>query len=201
MNRRRFLAMAWWAAGCSGERLGSGRLSATTYWSRRSPSIRCAEPRRRRDDVVPSPGLHDAGSRWEADGADDAAGHWELGLLWAGPLVGLRGPGRDVERAGSDSRAGPRAGRGPRGLAAGVCDVVPEFHPPTGTVLAMGHVVFYRGAGFSNADSQPAIRCTRSAATTARGRRVGFCAGTIRAERISIPTAAASAWCFPAATS
>jgi len=38
------------------------------------------------------------------------------------------------------------------GLKAGVCDVVPEYHPPTGTVLALGHVVFYRGAKFSRGD-------------------------------------------------
>ena len=29
------------------------------------------------------------------------------------------------------------------GLAVGVCDVVPEFHPQTNTVLAMGHNVYY----------------------------------------------------------
>src|SRR5690606_9875193 len=36
----------------------------------------------------------------------------------------------------------------------GVCDVVPEYHPPTGTVLAMGHNVFYRGPRFEK--QQPA---------------------------------------------
>lgn len=30
------------------------------------------------------------------------------------------------------------------GLQEGVCDVVPQFHPPTGVVLAMGHNVYYR---------------------------------------------------------
>ena len=34
------------------------------------------------------------------------------------------------------------------GLKAGVCDVVPEWHPQTKTVLALGHVVYYRGAKF-----------------------------------------------------
>ncbi len=38
------------------------------------------------------------------------------------------------------------------GLKAGVCDVVPQYHPQTKTVLAMGHVVFYRGAKFSRGD-------------------------------------------------
>lgn len=30
------------------------------------------------------------------------------------------------------------------GMLEGVCDVVPQFHPPTDTVLAMGHNVYYR---------------------------------------------------------
>jgi hypothetical protein len=38
------------------------------------------------------------------------------------------------------------------GLMAAVCDVVPQFHPPSGTVLAMGHVVFYRGSRFASGD-------------------------------------------------
>ena len=41
---------------------------------------------------------------------------------------------------------------GHAGLRAGVCDVVPEYHPPTDTVLAVGHVVFYRGERFSRGD-------------------------------------------------
>ena len=38
------------------------------------------------------------------------------------------------------------------GLQAGVCDVTPQYHPATKTVLALGHVVFYRGAKFANQD-------------------------------------------------
>ena len=41
---------------------------------------------------------------------------------------------------------------GHAGLRAGVCDVVPEYHPPTNTALAVGHVVFYRGERFSRGD-------------------------------------------------
>lgn len=41
------------------------------------------------------------------------------------------------------------------GLMAGVCDVVPQYHPQSGTVLAMGHVVFYRGPRFSKKDQLP----------------------------------------------
>jgi hypothetical protein len=35
------------------------------------------------------------------------------------------------------------------GLKAGVCDVTPQYHPQTGTVLALGHVVFYKGEYFA----------------------------------------------------
>lgn len=41
------------------------------------------------------------------------------------------------------------------GLQKGVCDVVPQYHPQTGTTLAMGHVVFYRGERFSKKDQLP----------------------------------------------
>lgn len=50
----------------------------------------------------------------------------------------------------------PSLGRRPvdghEGLEEGVCDVVPEYHPQTDTVLAMGHNVFYRGPKFSVGD-------------------------------------------------
>jgi hypothetical protein len=36
----------------------------------------------------------------------------------------------------------------------GVCDVTPEFHPPSGSVLALGHNVFYKTARFDR--DQPA---------------------------------------------
>ncbi len=39
-----------------------------------------------------------------------------------------------------------------QGLQAGVCDVVPQYHPQSKTVLAMGHVVFYRGPRFARGD-------------------------------------------------
>jgi len=47
----------------------------------------------------------------------------------------------------------PALGRHPmpekyEGLQAGACDVVPQYHPKTNTVLALGHVVFYRGEHF-----------------------------------------------------
>jgi len=42
--------------------------------------------------------------------------------------------------------------KGHDGLMAGVCDVVPQFHPRTNTVLALGHVVFYHGPRFARGD-------------------------------------------------
>ncbi|MCB1079744.1 MAG: exo-alpha-sialidase, partial [Verrucomicrobiae bacterium] len=41
---------------------------------------------------------------------------------------------------------------GIEGLERGVCDVVPQFHPATGTVLAMGWCVYYRGGKFARKD-------------------------------------------------
>ena len=35
------------------------------------------------------------------------------------------------------------------GLTAAVCDVTPQYHPQTDTVIALGHVVFYKGERFS----------------------------------------------------
>jgi hypothetical protein len=58
---------------------------------------------------------------------------------------------RDRGRTWTDPRPVPPLGRVPQadGWEEGVCDVVPEFHPQTGSVLAMGHNVFYRGPKFS----------------------------------------------------
>jgi hypothetical protein len=53
---------------------------------------------------------------------------------------------RDVGRSWSRPRPVPGLGRKPAadGAEEGVCDVVPEFHAATGTVLAIGQQVFYR---------------------------------------------------------
>lgn len=50
---------------------------------------------------------------------------------------------------------GRRPMPGHEGLQKGVCDVVPQHHPATDTVLAMGHAVFYRGNRFSKKDQLP----------------------------------------------
>lgn len=58
---------------------------------------------------------------------------------------------RDLGKTWTEPRPVPALGRDPtndgRGEE-GVCDVVPQFHPQTGMVLAMGHNVFYKGKGF-----------------------------------------------------
>lgn len=68
--------------------------------------------------------------------------HWmtssDLGQTWAKP------------------QPVPPLGRVPqsKGVEEGVCDVVPEWHPQTKSVLALGHNVFYSGPKFS-ADQPP----------------------------------------------
>lgn len=66
---------------------------------------------------------------------------------------------RDLGRTWSEPRPIPAFDRKPvdgyDGLMAGVCDVVPEYHPQSGNVLALGHVVFYRGPRFSRNDQLP----------------------------------------------
>ncbi|MBL9176773.1 MAG: hypothetical protein JNM65_01845 [Verrucomicrobiaceae bacterium] len=63
--------------------------------------------------------------------------HWmeshDLGKTWTEP--------QPVPPLG---RVATTDGRGDEG----VCDVVPQWHAKTGTVLAMGHNVFYKGKGF-----------------------------------------------------
>ena len=62
----------------------------------------------------------------------------------------------DLGRTWSEPQAVPPLGRVKQsdGAEEGVCDVVPEWHEPTKTVLAVGQNVFYRGPRFS-ADQPP----------------------------------------------
>jgi lysophospholipase L1-like esterase len=61
---------------------------------------------------------------------------------------------KDLGRTWSDPVVIPALGRKPvpgrdDGLMAAVCDVTPQYHPQTKTVLALGHVVFYKGEYFA----------------------------------------------------
>lgn len=51
------------------------------------------------------------------------------------------------------------------GLMAAVCDVTPQYHPQTNTVIALGHVVFYKGNYFARKEqlSRYPVYVTRSA--------------------------------------
>lgn len=57
---------------------------------------------------------------------------------------------KDQGKTWSDPRPVPGLGRAPAvdGVEEGVCDVVPEYHSKTNTILAMGHNVFYKGGRF-----------------------------------------------------
>ena len=57
----------------------------------------------------------------------------------------------DLGRTWTSPEPVPPLGRVPLadGGEEGVCDVVPEWHPPTSSVLALGHNVFYKGPRFS----------------------------------------------------
>ena len=66
----------------------------------------------------------------------------DLGKTWSEPEP-IAALGRD-----------PVTGRGD-GLKAGVCDVTPQYHPQSGTVIALGHVVFYKGAYFARKEHLP----------------------------------------------
>jgi hypothetical protein len=56
----------------------------------------------------------------------------------------------DLGATWSDPEPTPSLGRRPGrdDFEEGVCDVVPDYHPPTRTVLALGHNVFYRDGRF-----------------------------------------------------
>ncbi len=59
---------------------------------------------------------------------------------------------KDLGRTWSEPAPVPVLGRTPLpdGLENGVCDVVPTYHAPTRTVLAMGHNVYYKNGRLTN---------------------------------------------------
>jgi len=79
-----------------------------------------------------------------------------MGSDYFGPVHWMTS--RDLGKTWTEPEPVPSLGRVklPNGVEEGVCDVVPEWHPPTKTVLALGHNVFYSGPKFSK-DQPP--RC------------------------------------------
>jgi hypothetical protein len=71
------------------------------------------------------------------------------GSDYFGPVHWMTSP--DFGRSWSDPQPVPPLGRvrQANGGEEGVCDVVPEWHPQTQSVLALGHNVFYNGPKFS----------------------------------------------------
>ena len=71
--------------------------------------------------------------------------HWsiseDLGKTWSTP--------KPISALGRDPIPGHDE------LQAAVCDVTPQYHPHTGTVIALGHVVFYKGAYFARKEQLP----------------------------------------------
>jgi len=66
---------------------------------------------------------------------------------------------RDLGKTWTEPQPVPSLGRNPATDDRGdesVCDVVPQFHPPSGSVLALGHNVFYKGKSF---DRKQPPRC------------------------------------------
>ncbi|QDT53366.1 hypothetical protein Pan44_13830 [Caulifigura coniformis] len=63
---------------------------------------------------------------------------------------------------------------GHEGLLAGVCDVVPEYHAKTNTVLAVGEIVFYRGERFAAKDQlrRYPVYCVRKSDGTWTDRKI-----------------------------
>ncbi len=67
---------------------------------------------------------------------------------------------RDFGKTWTEPCPVPSLGRNPATDERGdesVCDVVPQFHPQSGSVLALGHNVFYKGKGF---DRKQPPRCS-----------------------------------------
>ncbi|MFK8113617.1 MAG: sialidase family protein [Rubripirellula sp.] len=91
--------------------------------------------------------------------------HWttsaDLGKTWSDPQP-IAALGRD-----------PVAGRSD-GLMAAVCDVTPQYHRQTNSVLALGHVVFYKGKYFAKKEqlSRFPLYVTRGSDGTWSNRKV-----------------------------
>ena len=154
MDRRHFLAVAG-STLLPSAALGGARpdaaliasISKETLWTNRDGQGKTwFHPRA---CMIPTPGGTPAllMNLQVIDGSDYFGPvHWsmsyDLGRSWTDP--------RPIAALGRD----PIAGRDD-GLLAAVCDVTPQYHPPTDSVLALGHVVFYKGDYFARDEQLP----------------------------------------------
>lgn len=130
----------WTAAAADDEPLIAS-ISKETLWSNRDGKSRTwFHPRA---CMLPgSDGKPIALMNLQEIGGSDYFGqvHWstsdDLGRTWTEPQP-IAALGRDPIPGRADD------------LRAAVCDVTPQYHPQTGTVIALGHVVFYKGAYFA----------------------------------------------------
>ncbi len=91
--------------------------------------------------------------------------HWSIsddfGKSWSDPVP--------IEALGRDAIPGL-----PDDLKAAVCDVTPQYHAKTGTVISLGHVVFYKGDYFARKEQLPRypVYVTRDKRGTWSGRKI-----------------------------
>lgn len=154
LNRRTFLQFtSLAAAGLAG--LGPGRNARAAGNSPLVASIEKVTLRRGRDGSGPT-WFHPRACM--IPGAAGASVFMTLqtimGSDYFGPVHWMES--RDLGRTWTEPQPVPALGRVklPGGGDEGVCDVVPEYHPATRTVLALGHNVFYNGPRF-HADQPP----------------------------------------------
>ena len=126
--------------------------------------------------LVPGEGRPTVLMTCQAIGGSDVLGqvHWsatnDMGQTWSDP----------------EPIASLRRHMLPDGLDEGVCDVVPEYHAQTGTVLAVGHNVYYRDNVLTRpSEGRYTVYVVRDEAGH-WGER-SHCTGRTRIQAVSIP--------------
>ena len=154
MNRRQFLAASsavtsslWISNDQENDRPLIASISKSTLWRNRDGEGQtwfhpraCMMPDRQGNPVALMNLQTIAGSDYFGQV------HWslsrDLGKSWSRPEP-IASLGRDLVPGRDD------------GLKAAVCDVTPQYHPQTDTVIALGHVVFYKGEHFARKEQLP----------------------------------------------
>ena len=176
-RRRQFLLSSAAGLACVSDVLGNettdrtgdpliGSISQQTLWKNRDGKARTwFHPR---VCMIPGPrGSAVALMTLQEIGGSDYFGpvHWsmshDLGANWTDPSP-IAALGRVPVPGRSD------------GLMAGVCDVTPQYHRQTDTVIALGHVVFYKGQYFARKEqlARYPVYVTRSGDGTWSSRKI-----------------------------